>query len=106
MNKIRPANMSDNPSKRKVMSIPKDGTHVQCSITGTPLNTAGACDNNKPRLAAVMAPATEALNKRRWAPLTAVSTLPNTKGKRTTSNSTGTPKNLHGFYGQYASLLK
>jgi hypothetical protein len=75
-------------------------------MTGTPLKTDGACDNNKPRLAAVMAPATEALNKRRWAPLTAVSTLPNTKGKRTTSNSTGTPKNLHGFYGQYASLLK
>jgi hypothetical protein len=79
------------------MFSPNDGTQDQASITGCPANTCALCDNKMAKLAAVMAPATLADSQRRWAPLTAVSRLPKTKGNKTTSNNTGTPKNLHEF---------
>ena len=88
MNKIRPANISDRPSKRNVMFKPKDGTHVQYSMTGEPLNTTGACHTRMAKLLAVMAAATAAINTRRWAPPMAVSSVPSNKGNKTTSNST------------------
>ncbi|GAB1434247.1 hypothetical protein MASR2M32_04580 [Sphaerotilus sulfidivorans] len=81
------------------MSSPRDGTQAHCSMTGTPLNTVGACDSNTARLAAVIVPAMDAVHARRRAPLTAVSTLPSTKGNRTTSSSTCIPPKLPGFYG-------